>query len=144
MCLVYSSTGTKSLPSLRWDLFQSKNLEGEMLPPTRAALLPHIIRANYITMRDKSYKTNCPNLPRIEENGWNLDNGKYVPVMCLSPPAPRAVLDLVKCGCKDGCKGRCGCLNNNLPCTSLCKCFGRDCANVIRESISDDGIDDEQ
>ena len=43
-----------------------------MLPPTRAALLPHIIRANYVTMRDKSYLTDYPELPPIEENGWNL------------------------------------------------------------------------
>ncbi len=69
VCRVYSSTGPPTLPSLRWELFRSKNLEGEMLPPTRAALLPHILRANYITLRDKSYKVNCPELPPIEDNG---------------------------------------------------------------------------
>jgi len=40
VCQVYSSTGATDLPALRWQLFRSKNLEGEMLPPTRAALLP--------------------------------------------------------------------------------------------------------
>lgn len=50
VCHVYSLKGPISLPSLRWELFRSKNLEGEMLPPTRATLLPHILRANYMTM----------------------------------------------------------------------------------------------
>ena len=35
---VYSSKGPTNLCLLRWELFLSKNLEGEMLPPTRAAL----------------------------------------------------------------------------------------------------------
>ena len=66
VCQVYSSTGATDLPALRWQLFRSKNLEGEMLPPTRAALLPHITRANYIAMRDKSYVTRSPDLPAID------------------------------------------------------------------------------
>ena len=72
-----------------------------MLPPTQAALLPHIIRANYVTMRDKSYLTDCPELLPIEENGWNLlESGCYIPVKCLALPAPKAALKLIKCGCK--------------------------------------------
>ena len=35
--------------------FLSKNLEEEMLPPTWAALPLHIMRANYMTMREKTY-----------------------------------------------------------------------------------------
>ena len=46
VCHVYCKTGSTTLPALRWDLFRSKNLEGEMLPPTCAALLPHITRVN--------------------------------------------------------------------------------------------------
>ena len=38
-----------------------------MLPPTRAALLTYIFRANYVTVRDISYLTDCPELPSIEE-----------------------------------------------------------------------------
>ena len=43
-----------------------------MLPPTRAALLSPIIRAYYVTTQDKSYLTDCPELPSIEENGWHI------------------------------------------------------------------------
>jgi len=71
-----------------------------MLPPTRATLLPHILRANYITMLDKSYQTSCPDLPPIEANGWNAEKGLYIPVRCLALPAPQAVIELIKCSCK--------------------------------------------
>ena len=100
-------------------LCRSKNLEGEMLSPTRASLLPHTHRANYVTMWDKSYQKNCPELPPIEENGWNLEDGGYVPVRCLALPAPRAVLELIKCGCKAGCKGRCSCSNHTFQMTMM-------------------------
>ena len=87
-----------------------------MLPQTRAAILPHIIRANYVTTRANSYLTDCPELPSIEENGWNLlESGCYIPVKCSVLPAPKTVLELIKCGCKVGCKGRCSCsINSHL------------------------------
>ena len=114
VCRVYCLAGPTTLPTLRWKLFRSKNL-GEMLPPTRAALLPHINRANYMAMRDKSYITNHPVLPAIEQNGWTVEKELLVPVRCLKLPAPRAVIELTKCGCKSGCKGRCSCSKNGLP-----------------------------
>jgi hypothetical protein len=139
VCQVYCSTGPTTLPALRWELFRSKNLEAEMLPPTRAALFPHITRSNYIAMRDKSYCMNCPALPPIEQNGWSVEDGAYVPVRCLTLPAPRAVIELTKCGCKSGCKGlRCSCYKNGLPCTPLCKCYVSDYANVMRNEVHED------
>jgi len=132
VCRVYCSTGPKTLPLLRWELFRSKNMEGEMLPPTRAALLPHITRANYIAMRDKSYCTNNPVLPPVEENGWTMEHNVYTPVKCLTPPAPQAVLELRKCGCKKGCQEmKCSCMKNGLPCTPLCKCYASGCSTRV-------------
>ena len=49
------------------------------------------------------YVTRIPNLPAIEESGWRLDQGVYTPLMNLAPPAPLAVIELIKCGCKTGC-----------------------------------------
>jgi hypothetical protein len=141
VCQVYSSSGPITLPAFRWQSFRSKNLEGEMLPPTRAALLPHIIRSNYIAMRDKSYVTNCPKLPAIEENGWQLNQGVYMPVRCLTMPAPRAVIELTKCACKAGCSGRCSCCKNGLHCTPLCKCYATDCTNIIQDVHEDEDDD---
>ena len=115
VCNVYSSIGELDLPALRWEMFQTRNMEGEMLPPTRAALLPHIARANYIAMRDKSYVSQCPKLPDIEASGWRLDNGIYLPLLNLALPAPRAVIELIKCGCKAGCTSRCSCRKKRSP-----------------------------
>ena len=141
VCQVYCKAGPTTLPELRWELFRSRNLEGEMLPPTRASLLPHITRANFMAMRDKSYTTSCPDLPPIKENGWSEHQGAHVPVMCLSLPAPQAVIELTKCGCKSDCKGRCGCFKNGIPCTPLCKCFGKNCTNPFTD---DTPVDDEE
>ena len=141
VCQVYSSTGEIQLPALRWKMFLSKNMEGEMLPPTRGALLPHIARANYIAMRDKSYVNKFPDLPDIEQSGWRLEKGVYMPVQNLSLPAPHAVIELTKCGCKAGCSGKCGCRSNGLPCTPLCKCYGNDCTNMTNDTF--DSLDDE-
>jgi hypothetical protein len=140
-CKVYCKQGPESLPQLRWHLFQSKNSEGAMLPPTRAALLPHIVRANYISTRDKSYVTPRPQLPHIEENGWQVKEEKFLPIHCLNPPAPLAVLELRKCGCKVTCGGRCTCSKHGLPCTPLCKCYGRECTNCVQSSIDAVRID---
>ena len=79
LCLLCSS-GPSTLPALRWEMFRSRNLEGEGLPPIHAAILPHVTRANYIAMRDKSYTFSCPVLPRIEETGWLVEGSVYRPV----------------------------------------------------------------
>jgi len=44
VCSVYCPNGPSTIPALRWEMFRPKNLEGQMLPPTRAALMPHIAR----------------------------------------------------------------------------------------------------
>ena len=143
VCHVYSKrTNIDFIPDLRWELFRKKNLEGEKLPPTRGALLPHIARSNYMAMRDKSYTASMVQLPQLDENGWEVDlKGEYKPVRCLKEPAPTAVLELIKCGCRGSCdSASCSCLKNGLPCTALCKCTN--CSNTGKEfdlsSESDD------
>ena len=137
VCSVYSQKGPTTLPSLRWQLFQSKNLEAEMLPPTRASLLPYIVQANYTAMRDKTYMVSLPDLLPVEENGWNIEKGHYVPVKCIDLPAPRGVIELTKCSCKTNCKSRCNCYKNGLPCTPLCKCYANDCPDSKKEEYED-------
>jgi hypothetical protein len=105
-----------------------------MLPPTHGALLPHIARANFVSMRDKSYTIALPSLPPIEQNGLFCEEGVYYPLRSLlPPPAPVAVLELSRCSCKTSCKGnRCTCYKNSLPCTPLCKCTEIDSTNTVR------------
>ncbi len=126
VCEVYAAKSSiKVLPDLRFHMFRAKNCESEMLPPTRATLIPHIQRTNYVAMRDKGYTTSQPSLPSLEGNGWSKEG---MPVRCLVPPAPRAVIEMVKCGCTGECKGNCSCAKNDLDCTHLCKCYARGCS----------------
>ena len=126
VCLGYSKDGAKTLPVLRWDLFRTKNLESELLPPTTATLLPHIQRTNYVCKVGKAYVTTHPKLPTLVESGWILnDKDKTLkPVLCLYPPAPKGVIELVKCACKAGasCGQNCSCKKAKRQCTSMCKC----------------------
>ena len=97
---------------------------------TRATLMPHILHTNVVAMMDKSYTIPDPCLLPVEENGRILAGDRNVPVPCLYKPAPVAVLELIKYGCKTSCKGNCSCKKNNLPCTALCKCHNSDCSNL--------------
>jgi len=132
------NTWRKMIKMMYWSI---RCMEGEKLPPTRATLIPHILRANYMSQRDKSYITAKPVLPALEHNGWKINpKGEYVPVMCFKEPAPKAVLELVKCGCQGNCdSANCSCLRNGLSCTALCKCTN--CWNVQKFNLCED-IDD--
>jgi len=113
VCQVYSSYCLTDIPALQWELFRSKR--STTYPSCQ---LPHLMRANYMAMRDKTYPFRCPNLPPVEQRGWDVKNGMYIPVICFHSPAPRAVCELTKCGCKSDCNGaRCRCFQNALPCT---------------------------
>jgi len=104
------------------------------------------LTANYITTQDKLYQISCPNLPPIEANGCNAENGLHKITVCSSCPQAVRLIELIKCSCKAGCKGRCSCSKNGLPCTPLCKCYDRDCTNtlLIREDIRDSESDDDE
>ncbi|MCP3888386.1 MAG: hypothetical protein GY702_05875, partial [Desulfobulbaceae bacterium] len=147
VCATYDKKGATCLPALRWDLFRTRNLEGEKLPPTRASFIPHMQRANFTTKRDKSYTSATPILPSLDGNGWNVDdNGNITPTPCLNLPAPSGILELVKGSCKEGCTHLCGCAKNNLSCTALCKCFAAGCSNfkdysVIGEEEEEENVD---
>ena len=138
-------SNTPNLPALRWKLFRHKNLEGESLPPTRSALFQHCLRANGVCKRDKSYTEKCPLLPDYTDCGFKITSDKkYMPVMTTKLPAPEAVLNYVKCGCKTGCKNkRCSCVEAGLNCTPLCtKCYDDDCENRERLEVASEDIPD--
>ena len=64
--------------------------------------------------------------------GWTLDSSNHDLLIdwLTLPPAPRALLDLLSCDCKTGCKdARCSCLRNGLPCTDACRC--RHCVSDV-------------
>ena len=63
------------------------------------------------------------------------DKGIYAPIRCLNPAAPEAVLNLVRCGYKKWCAGKCGC-HKNIPCTEMCGCVGYRCVNQAKTTDS--------
>ena len=81
---MYCKVGPTTLPKLRWELFRSRNLEGEKLHLTHASLLPHITRANFMAMRDKTSTTGCPDLLSKRIAGVNTKEHTFPLCACLS------------------------------------------------------------
>ena len=87
-----------------------------------------------------------PNIPSPENCGWKKDSNEWVPEITKTPPAPEAIIEMVKCGCvKQRCStNRCQCRKAELTCTELCACSDDDepCENALQEDDSDEYIDD--
>ena len=106
ICIGYDPDGPYTIPELRWKLWSSKNKEAENLPPCQNTLAPIIQRTNHVGRVYKSYTQTHPDLPELTlTGGWTRDakTNALLPVYCLVPPAPKAVLELVKCGCNSVC-----------------------------------------
>lgn len=125
VCLLYKSKSHTKVHELRWFLYSNRAAEGENLPPTTGSLKLNIQQAHFIAMIWKRAVKSHPLLPLPSEYGWER--------RCLNPPAPEAVMNLVKCGCKKGC-ARCSCCSNNIACTELCGCVGYLCNNKANHS----------
>ncbi len=142
VCILYRSKIYTKVNELRWFLYSNRAAEAENLPPTSGSLDLHIRRAHYISMIWRKAYENHPCLPEPAEYGWTFDIGssRFFPVRCLNPPAPEAVLQLLKCGCKCGCEGsKCSCRKNKIPCTELCGCWVFSCNNkTIQHMINED------
>ena len=62
-------------------------------------------------------------VPSPEGWSWCEMDGKWKPVWMTLPETAKACLELLKCGCKQGCTGRCKCKKANLPCTGCYPVF---------------------
>ena len=58
-----------------------------------------VMRANYQVMVWNNDIVPQPQLPSPDNFGWKLEDNKWLPVITTLPPAPEAVIQLVKCGC---------------------------------------------
>lgn len=125
--LMYDRTSdTEEINEARKQLFTRKSRTLENLPPTLAAPEQHIKRV--------CYQSNCWNqalipysdLPSPADWGWKKDQTGWQPVWTTLPEASRSCSELIRCGCKKGCTGRCKCFKVALKCTALCFCSG-DC-----------------
>ena len=128
-------------------LFRMQQSHSESLPPTKAALIPAILRAHYqcIVWKDLNIR---PNYPPPEKYGWVNKNNVYEEIMTTLPPAPDALINLIQCKCKKSqCSNLlCSCKKAKLKCTDLCGCSMQndfECANTIADNIEDANSDDE-
>ena len=125
VCQLYlPRTDITTVKELRWFLFRKKQAESDKLPPTQAALHQAILRAHFqLLVWNKDTEPN-PVLPSPSDYGWAMENAEWVPVMTTLPPAPEAVIELVKCGCSKErySTNRCQCRRAGLLCTDLCSC----------------------
>lgn len=117
-----------NISDLRWYLFKKNQAEAEKLPPTRATLRNHTLRAHYQAMVWANDIIPKPVLPSPLNYGWTLDGTTYTAVTSDLPPAPSAVVELVKCGCTTSvcATSSCSCRKNCMACTELCVCGSGD------------------
>ena len=124
--LLYNRTSAQvKVNAARQELFAKGNRSIENIPPTQAALVQHLRRAVY---QGGLILGNClvpkPTLPSPSKWGWQKKNETWTLVWTELAQAQETCYELIHCGCKKGCRGRCKCVKANLVCTALCHCGG--------------------
>lgn len=96
----------------------------------QGALLQHAKRYVYQASIWSCCLKSQQNVPSPEEFGWTKIESSWKPKWTTLPEASIACSQLLKCGCKMGCAGRCKCVKANLSCTELCYCAAG-CTNTV-------------
>ena len=105
--------------------------ENEKLPPTQGALRHHILRTHVQARVWGQAAVPQQDQLNPEENGYSreLFDGQLKPKTTNPPAAPDAIVETVRCQCKEQCSNNhCSCKAANLPCTYLYLC-STDCNN---------------
>ena len=125
MVLLYDRTGSQlGVNEARQQLFTQKSRTIDGLLSTQAALIQHIKRAtDQAGYCWAQMMIAAPELPSPSEWGWRRKAEGGWEVCWTSPEATQACRELVCCGCKKGCRGRCKCQKAALY-TALCLCGG--------------------
>ena len=100
----------------------------QSIPPTKAALKEHAMRAVYQGGHVWGQMlVSTPELPSPCKWGWSkTSEGHYEPFWTCLPDAGQSSYEIVSCKCKKGCVKKCKCKKAALDCTALCYCEG-DC-----------------
>ena len=96
----------------------------ENIPPTKDALLQHILRVIYQASIWFTSHERMPLIPSPEGKGWVLESNQLKPVWMTKPVAAKVCKTLVRCHCQSekGCRF-CKCIKLGLTCTERCRCF---------------------
>ena len=107
------------------ELFAQCSRTMENIPPTKAALLQHVRRAEYqLGYVWSQALVPVRVLPSPAFWGWLTSDSGWKPFWTELPEAYTACYERVHCGCKKGCRRQCECRSLNRRCTELCKCSG--------------------
>jgi len=133
ICAAYSPKGiyTKTFSELRLHLFCKHMAESDKLPPTLGALRQHVLRVHIqaTVWGQASIALQDPQLDPLQNGYHKESDGQLKPTMTDALPAPKAIIEMVRCQCKTDCSSaRCFCRTKNLSCTDLCQC-GSECQN---------------
>ncbi len=110
--LLYDRTSSQlGVNEARKQLFTQKGRIIDGLPPTKAALIWDIKRATYQAGHCwAQMMIAAPELPSPSEWGWRRKaEGGWEVCWTTLPEATQACRELIRCGCKKGCRGRCKC-----------------------------------
>ncbi|KAG7168436.1 putative winged helix-turn-helix domain containing protein 5 [Homarus americanus] len=126
--LLYDRTSTCcDVNVLRKKLFSRKSRSLEHLPPTRAALEQHIKRAAYQAGHIWGQAAIAfVSLPSPSDWGWTKSGEELEPLWTTLSEVSKSCHELISCGCRKHCGGKCRCKKAALKCTGLCACEG-DC-----------------
>jgi hypothetical protein len=146
LCLYNAKPGEK-LDFLRYKCFcekvaaSTKYVEPKSLPPTSAAAQQHSYRVYSQVQEWKGTDTHL----NPENWGWKVNGGTMIPIMTDLEPAPKAILEIIRCNCKEGCSTmRCSCKKHGIDCSAACgNCRGVSCTNSPKPHLDeDDGAND--
>ena len=122
--LMYDRTSSsKDVNDPRMQLFTRSSRKLDAIPPTQDSLLQHVKRTSYQAGHIWGHALKpSPTIPSPQDWGWVLDDGHWRPLWTTLPKITKSCQEMIKCGCKTGCRGGCSCRKVNLHCTALCKC----------------------
>lgn len=152
VCAAYcpKSLQIQTIPEMRWYLFCKHMAESEKLPPTTGALKQHILRVRIqARVWGQASRAQQEFLDPLQNGFFKDANGQLKPRTTDVLPAPKSIVEMVRCECKTDCSSqRCSCKSENLPCTDICLCSTQ-CENdddyYIENQLTDDesGSDDD-
>ena len=119
--ILYDRTSTlEHVNDARKQLFTQKGRSIDGIPPTQAALLEHTKRAAFQAGHVwGQMMVPSPFLPSPGDWGWQRNEaaGKWDIFWTSLAEATSSCRELLRCGCKKGCKGQCKCHKAALQCT---------------------------
>ena len=111
---------------LRWYLFLKFQSNISKLPPAVATLKFKIFHSHFIALVLCRDCWNFQQFSSFKNYDWKIHQSKIVAITTNNLPSPLALVELSVWNFITLCNNNnCKCYKNNLACTDMCKCIGR-------------------